>query len=120
MYLGRKEPGTAWSLRSRALAEGLALYEESINEYGIPIREATDPERDGWYEINDETVDYSRAAMEEYQKNTKNPEPGVMLKVEDTYEGEGERPEQARRPPRGEEGLEATVPGLEGTQDLSG
>lgn len=123
MYLGRKDPGTAWSLRSRALAEGLALYEESINELGFPLREAYDPERDGWYEVNDETVDYSIAALEEYRKNQKNPEAGVQLRVVDTYEEEAERPAAARRPaaPRGsDESLDNVGPGLEGTRDLSG
>ena len=97
VYLGVKKPGTAWSLRSRALAEGLALYEESVNELGFPKREATDPERDGWYEVDDSMVDYSVAAMEEYRKSTKDIEPGVLLRVIDTYKGEEARPEQARR-----------------------
>lgn len=88
---------------------------------GFPLREAYDPERDGWYEVNDDTVDYSLAALEEYKKNTKNPEPGVQLKVVDTYEGEGSRPKEARKPvPRGEASLEAVERGLEGTKDLSG
>ncbi len=114
VYLGKKDPGTAWSLRSRALAEGLALYDENVNELGIPLREATDPERDGWYEIDDSTVDYSQAALEEYRKSTKDMEPGVMLKVVDTYEGEEERPQAARRaqPPSREAGLGDVVPGL--------
>ena len=114
VYLGKKDPGTAWSLRSRALAEGLAIYEDSINEYGIPKREATDPERDGWYEIDDRTVDYSVAAMEEWRRATKNPEPGVLLRVVDTYTGEETRPQEARRfPPSAREaGLGDIVPGV--------
>lgn len=119
MYLGKKDPGTAWSLRSRALAEGLVLYEESINELGLPLREVYDPERDGWYEVDDETVDYSLAALEEYRKNTKDPEPGVQLKVIDTYQEDAERPEGAGRPPSGQGGLEEEGAGLAGTDDLS-
>jgi hypothetical protein len=67
---------------------------------GFPLREVYDPERDGWYEVDDKTVDYSLAALDEYRRNTKTPEPGVQLKVVDTYEGEDDRPEAARRPPR--------------------
>jgi hypothetical protein len=123
VYLGKKDPGTAWSLRSRALAEGLVLYEESVNEFGFPLREVNDPERDGWYEVDDSLVDYSQAAMEEYRKATKDQDPGVQLRVIDTWEGEEARPAAARhvvRPPRDEAGLDAVGPGLEGTQDLSG
>lgn len=122
MYLGKKEPGT-WSLRSRALAEGLTLYEESVNEFGIPLREAYDPERDGWYEVDDSTVDYAVAAMEEYRKNTKDMELGVQLKVVDTYEGEEARPQAARRPAaptHQEQTLGDLDTGLAGLQDLSG
>lgn len=119
MYLGKKDPGTAWSLRSRALAEGLTLYEESVNELGLPLREVLDPERDGWYEVDDETVDYSLAALEDYRKSNKNPEPGVQLKVVDTYEADAERPEGTARPPRDEDGLDWEGPGLGGTDDLS-
>lgn len=114
VYLGKKEPGTAWSLRSRALAEGLALYEENVNEFGFPLREATDPERDGWYEVDDDTVDYAQAALEEYRRATKDMEAGVLLKVVDTYQGEEARPANARRvkPPERDAGLADMAAGL--------
>jgi len=78
------------------------------------LREATDPERDGWYEVNDETVDYAQAAMEEYRRSTKEMEPGVRLRVVDTYEGEEARPVDARRvkPPERDAGLADVVGGL--------
>lgn len=98
VYLGRKDPGTGWSLKSRALAEGLLLHEDSLNQYGIPIREATDPEMDGFYEIDDSTIDYVEAAVEDYRKNTKDPEPGVQLRIVNTWVPDEERPEGARRP----------------------
>jgi len=92
-----------------------------VNELGFPLREAYDPERDGWYEVDDSTIDYSQAALDDYRKATKNQEPGVQLKVVDTWEGEAERPREARRPPpRGDQSLDHTGPGLEGTRDLSG
>lgn len=121
MYLGKKEPGTAWSLRSRSLAEGLTLYEESINEFGIPLREAYDPERDGWYEVDDTTIDFAVAAMETYRKTTKDQEPGVQLTVKDTWEGEEARPEAAqRKPPAGDATLGDVGTGLDGVKNLSG
>ena len=90
---------------------------------GFPLREAYDPERDGWYEVDDSTIDYSQAALEEYRKATKHPDPGVQLKVVDTYEGEDQRPDGARRPigpPRGEQSLADVAAGLEGIKSLSG
>lgn len=112
VYLGHTEPGKPWSKRSRALAEGLMLYEENINQYGIPIQEATDPEMDGWYEIDDSVVDYAVAAMEDYRKNNKNVEPGAQLRVVNTRVDDSERPEGARRPDTSEEDLSATSSGL--------
>ena len=78
------------------------------------MREATDPERDCWYEVDDTTVDFSVAALEEYRRATKDIDPGALLKVVDTYEGDDDRPEGARRlePPSREASLEDTVPGL--------
>lgn len=92
-----------------------------MNDLGFPLREALDPERDGWYEVDDNTVDYAQAALDEYRKATKNQDPGVRLKVVDTYEGDEDRPEAARRPAsRGEQGLGDVGTGLGGTRDLSG
>lgn len=113
VYLGLVKPGEPWGKKSRALAEGLMLHEEQINEFGIPLRFATDPEMDGWYEVDDETVDYSVAALEEYRKNTKSPEPGARLAIVNTKVNDEDRPEEARRPvPRGEEDLGGTTTGL--------
>lgn len=113
VYLGHKDPGTPWSTKSQALAEGLLLYERSINEYGIPMHEATDPEMDGWYEVDDETVDYAVAAIEDYKKNNKNIEPGTQLRVINTRVDDSERPAEARRPqPKGDDSLGDVSPGL--------
>jgi hypothetical protein len=78
------------------------------------LREATDPERDGWYEVNDDSVDYAQAAMEEYRRSTKDMEAGVLLRVVDTYQGEEARPAEARRvkPPTGDAGLADVAGGL--------
>ena len=42
----------AWSTRDRALAEGLWLYEAGMGPHGIPMLRATDPDADGWYEVD--------------------------------------------------------------------
>lgn len=113
VYLGTKPPGTPWSRKSRGLAEGLSLYEDSINEFGIPLRQATDPEMDGWYEIKDDEVDYAVAAMEEYRKNKKDAEPGVRLQVVNTRVQDAERPAEALPPTRrGEATLDEVEDGL--------
>ena len=59
-------------------------------------------------------VDYSQAALEEYRRSKKDLEPGVLLKVVDTYQGEEARPQAAQRtkPPSREVGLGDVVPGL--------
>lgn len=88
------------------------MYEKSINEYGIPIREATDPEMDGWYEVDDETVDYAVAAIEDYRKSNKNIEPGTQLRVVNTRVDDAERPVEARRPAKAEDTLGDVSPGL--------
>lgn len=120
VYLGVQTPGKPWSVKSRGLAEGLMLYEQSVNRFGIPLREATDPDMDGWYEVDDEEIDYSEAAFEEYSRNTKHPEPGVIPRVVNT------RPPGADRPPEtrtsggkpGEEGLDEVIDGLTVEQSL--
>lgn len=52
--------------------------------------------------------------MEEYRKSTKDMEPGVMLRIVDTYEGEEARPAEARRvkPPERDAGLSDVAGGL--------
>lgn len=113
VYLGKTAPGKPWSQKSQALAEGLLLYEENVNEYGIPIREATDSEMDGWYEVDDTMIDYSVAAIEEYKKSNRNIEPGTLLRVVNTRVDDEDRPEAARRPTgKGDESLGDVSPGL--------
>lgn len=83
-YLGLEEPGSPWSQRSRGLAEGLLEYEASLNRFGIPKRDALDDDSDGWYEIDDTTIDYSEAALQRWEKDNPNAEPGVIPRVVDT------------------------------------
>jgi hypothetical protein len=98
------------------------LYEQNVNEHGIPFREATDPEMDGWYEVDDSVVDYSVAAIEDYRKNNKNIEPGTQLRIVNTRPDEEDRPEAARAPaPTSQEDLSAVSAGLpkgEGSEAL--
>jgi hypothetical protein len=82
-YLGREQPGT-WSHQSRMLAEGLAIYEANVNEWGIPHRVDRDPDMNGWLEVDDSLISESAAAIDRYRKNTPNPEPGVLLRVINT------------------------------------
>ena len=92
------------------------LYEEQVNQYGIPYRIATDDENEGWFEVDDSVIDHAAAAIEEYQKNTKNPEPGVRLSVTLEKADDGDRPAAARRPPtrlpQGEQDLGEVTSGL--------
>lgn len=84
-YLGHEAPSSPWSRKSRGLAEGLLLYEQSVNQFGIPLREATDDEMDGWYEVDDTRIDHSVAALQRWEKETKKPEPGVIPRIVNTH-----------------------------------
>lgn len=59
-------------------------------------------------------MDYSQAALEEYRRATKDMEPGVLLRVVDTYQGEEARPAEARhvKPPTRDAGLADVAGGL--------
>lgn len=76
-YLSRK-----WSEVDRGLAEGLLVYEASLNSQGIPAWVAQDPER-RW--TIDEIVDESMAVLEEaqdgYGKKGTPKQPGLRLVV---------------------------------------
>lgn len=72
-----------WSGRDRALAEGLLLYEASTGPHGVPMRDALDPDNDGWFEV-DEQVDYAQAAIERWRESKRgNAEPGMFPVVID-------------------------------------
>jgi hypothetical protein len=81
VYLGLEKPKGRWSAKSRALAEGLLLYEDGLNSLGIPQRVATDPENAGFFEVDDSLVDHSQAALEQWREQSKKPDPGVMPQV---------------------------------------
>jgi len=91
-YLGLEPPGSPWSKRSRGLAEGLLVHEESLNRFGIPRRIATDDENDGWFEVDDSTIDHAEAALQQWEKATKHPELGVQPRIVNTrYENVPEK-----------------------------
>jgi hypothetical protein len=57
----------SWSVRNRALAEGLILYERGLGPHGIPMSVATDGELGSAFETETAT-DHVRAAYEEWHK----------------------------------------------------
>lgn len=63
VYLGTRR-GKRWTEVDRGLAEGLIVYESSLNQLGIPAWEARDESR-GW--TVDEDVDFAMAAVEQAQ-----------------------------------------------------
>lgn len=77
-----------WSRRDRALAEGLLVYETSLNPVGLPPHIARD--RDRRFTV-DEVVDQSMATLEEAQAEYRSspdgkprpPTPGLRLVVVD-------------------------------------
>lgn len=63
VYLGARR-GKRWTEVDRGLAEGLIVYESSLNPLGIPSWLARDESR-GW--VPDEDVDFAMAAVERAQ-----------------------------------------------------
>lgn len=78
VYLGLEPPGSPWSLKSRGLAQGLILHEDGTNRLGIPVHVAQDPDHAGFFEVDDSLIDHSEAALEEWNRENKKPEPGVI------------------------------------------
>lgn len=81
-----------WTTRDRGLAEGLLLYEAGMGPHGVPMRHATDPDMDGWYEV-DERVDYAQAAVDRWREAQHGKaEPGifpVVVNTRDVRQGRG-------------------------------
>lgn len=71
-----------WKLEDAALAMAVRIYETTMvcSCCGIPTRLAHNPDNDGWYEIDENTICYAGAARDEWQKNQQNndPTPGVL------------------------------------------
>lgn len=77
-YLALEPPGSPWSLKSRGLAEGLTLHEDSLNRWGIPSRLAQDPANSGFFEVDDSVIDHADAAFEAWREQNKTPDAGVL------------------------------------------
>ena len=71
----------SWTARDRNLAEALITHEDTRHKCGHDITKSTDPDMDGWFEVDDETVCYACQALERYEKDVKEPQPGVLLHV---------------------------------------
>lgn len=69
------------------MAVALTVYEASITEHGIPAAIAYDDERGTWLEV-EPFVDYAAAAVEQWQKENPNADPGTRVRVVDTYKGD--------------------------------
>lgn len=70
-----------WSRKDRTLAEGLIVLEAMTGDHGHLIEDATDPDRDGFYDVQP-TIDHAAAAKERWEaENNKDREPGTRLRV---------------------------------------
>lgn len=52
------------------------MLEASTGSHGQPMRLAADPEMDGWFEVH-EQYDFAQAALDRWNREQKDPEPGV-------------------------------------------
>ena len=75
-------PEGGWTLKDQQLAEALTVFEDSLcTDCHHALPESADPDRDGRYEVSDETVCFACAARERYLKNSNEPEPGQKITV---------------------------------------
>lgn len=59
------------------MAEGLLLFEAGTGPHGQPMRLATDPDNDGWFEV-EERIDYAQAAIDRWRDSKRgNTDPGA-------------------------------------------
>lgn len=74
--------GNRWTEVDRGLAEGLQVYERSLNEHGFPTWIAQDGEQRF---APDEYIDYAAAAHEDYMESARSSktklEPGTRIVV---------------------------------------
>lgn len=106
-YLGLEPPGSPWSLRSRGLAEGLTLYEDGVNRWGIPHRIAQDPHNAGFFEVDDSVLDHAESAFEQWREQNKNADPGVLPVVR--FDERAKKGAAARRKKRAEAARQAAA-----------
>ena len=78
----------AWCEEDRILAEALQIDEdERCKGCGQYLDESTDDDMDGWYEAETVTC-HGCAARDRHTKEQKEPEPGELVWVRNTYTGE--------------------------------
>ena len=75
MFRGRRKPGTRWLRSDTLLASALLLYEDSLNDLGIPRYEAMDqahdgdnPNRTAEYVVSEPLRDHAITALERARK----------------------------------------------------
>jgi hypothetical protein len=73
----------SWSLRDKLQAVALLEHEASIGRCGHP-HDVSTGDKEGWYEVDDTLVCWACAKLDEYQKEQKDPTPGVQLRIVDT------------------------------------
>ncbi len=94
--------GRAWTDRDRLLAVALTIDEDARCTCGCGhyVDVAHDPESDGWLEVRADVTCYARAALDQWHKDVKDPEPGQLVRVVDARsepdEHGDERPDSER------------------------
>jgi hypothetical protein len=77
VFRGRRKPGKRWLRSDTLLASALLMYEDSLNDLGIPRDEAQDPLHDGdnpyrtgSYVVSGPVRDFAATAMSRAQEQT--------------------------------------------------
>lgn len=82
VFLGLEPESSGWLRIDSILSRALEIYESTLcKDCGTPARLGYDPDLDGWFETDTETVCYACAAREKYMRELKDPEPGLKIGV---------------------------------------
>jgi len=83
-----------WTQEDRNMAAALLVHESDLGPCGYPHRVTTDPDLDGWIEVDTESeplVCVVCASKDRYRDENKNPEPGELVRIIDRRHEMAER-----------------------------
>lgn len=70
-----------WPLRDRQLAEAYILHRATVNALGVRVEKATDPDTEGWWQV-ESVEDFSQKALADWREaEGKNSQPWELPRV---------------------------------------
>lgn len=87
--------GDEWGDKDHLLVLAHTIYEDGLNEMGLPRHLTTHPDNDGWYQVAS-VIDHSVAAREQWEKDNPTHTPGERVYVQ--YTRPADKPLRALSP----------------------